>query len=230
MRRGGEKYETHPFARARSLLEEAVEEVGLSADFTLMLAQAPAAEPLMGVPSPAAAVHDAANSLCATIGVIRRQGDGSVLATTALHAVGAATQVYVNGHSGTVRLRDPVTDSCLLRFDTDPFGNERQPYGGASQVRPPRQHIDVEFEGAGSTWLTSTKLRGFDDSILDRQNFLATKIYTDPDANPGDSGAALIDPATNETLGFAAFRSSAGSAMRYSVWVWAEQVYDALGL
>ena len=216
--------------RASSLLADAVAEVSLSTDFTLLLVQTPPVDWLTAVPAPHAPVSDRMNNLCGTIGVIKSMADGSVYATTALHGVGTATQVYVNGVAGAVQGRDPVTDSCLLRFETNPFGTVRQPFHGASRIRPPRQHINVEFEGADSKAVKPTKLRGFDDSILDPQSFLATKVYTDPDTNPGDSGAALIDPSTNEALGFAVFRSSAASPVLYSVWIWAEQVYDAFRL
>jgi S1-C subfamily serine protease len=216
--------------RATSLLMQAVNEVSSTADFTLLLAETPPVEWLTAVPDPHAPVRDAANNLCGTIGVINRLSDGSVYATSALHAVGSATQVYVNGVAGTVQGRDPVTDSCLLWFEHDPFGTVRQPFHGASRVRPPRQHVAVQFEGADSKIVKSSVLRGFDDSILDPQPYLATKVYTDPDTNPGDSGAALIDPSTDEALGFAAYRTSAASPVLYSVWVWAEQVYDVFRL
>lgn len=213
----------------QEMLGRAVAEVAQVQEFGLIVAPAPDLEPLSGVAAqPSVPVYDAGGTVAASVGVFQRDG-ARVLATTALHAVQSRQTVPVGTGSGTVISRDPVTDSCLLELDHDPFPGG---YGlnGCSRIRPPRQYIQTAFDGAGSAAPKTTTLHGFDESILDVQPFLATKLYTHPDTVPGDSGSALVEPSSDEVLGFAAYRSSMASAQRFSAWVWAEQVYDALGL
>lgn len=215
----------------QGILSRAVAEVAEVQEFGLVVAAAPELEPLSGVAAqPAVPVYEADGvTLAASVGVFQRDG-GRVLATTALHAVKSRTTVPVGSGSGTVIGRDPVTDSCLLELDHDPFTGAGYGLNGCSRTRPPRQYIQTAFAGAGSVAQKTTTLHGFDESILDVQPFLATKLYTHPDTVPGDSGSALVEPGLDEVLGFAAYRSSMASAQRFSAWVWAEQVYDALGL
>ena len=215
----------------QELLSQAVAEVARVQEFGLVVAPAPELELLGGVAAqPAVPVYEAdGTTLAASVGVFQRDG-GRVLATTALHAVKSRQTVPVGTGSGTVLSRDPVTDSCLLELDHDPFTGAGYGVNGCSRIRPPRQYIQTAFDGAGSGAQKTTTLHGFDESILDLQPFLATKLYTHPDTVPGDSGSALVEPSSDEVLGFAAYRSSMTSAQRFSAWVWAEQVYDALGL
>jgi hypothetical protein len=215
----------------QELLSQAVAEVARAQEFGMVVAPAPDLEPLGGVATQTAVpVYEADGvTLAASVGVFQRDG-GRVLATTALHAVKSRTTVPVGRGSGTVVRRDPVTDSCLLELDHDPFAGGGFGLNGCSRTRPPRQYIQTAFAGAGSGAQKTTTLHGFDESILDVQPFLATKLYTHPDTVPGDSGSALVEPGSDEVLGFAAYRSSMASAQRFSAWVWAEQVYDALGL
>jgi hypothetical protein len=215
----------------QDVLSRAVAEVARVQEFGLVVAPAPDLEPLTGVAAqPAVPVYEADGvTLAASVGVFQRDG-ARVLATTALHAVKARTTVPVGSGSGTVVGRDPVTDSCLLELDHDPFAGAGFGLNGCSRIRPPRQYIQPAFDGAGSGAQKTTILHGFDESILDVQPFLATKLYTSPDTVPGDSGSALVEPGSDEVLGFAAYRSSITSPQRFSAWVWAEQVYDALGL
>jgi hypothetical protein len=215
----------------QELLSQAVAEVAQAQEFGLVVAPAPEVEFLGGVAAqPSVPVYEAdGTTLAASVGVFQRDG-GRVLATTALHAVKSRQTVPVGTGTGTVLRRDPVTDSCLLELDHDPFPGAGYGLNGCSRTRPPRQYIQTAFEGAGSGAQKTTTLHGFDESILDVQPFLATKLYTHPDTVPGDSGSALVEPSSDEVLGFAAYRSSMTSAQRFSAWVWAEQVYDALSL
>ncbi|HUR24067.1 MAG TPA: hypothetical protein VMZ73_09375 [Acidimicrobiales bacterium] len=215
----------------RRMLSQAVAEVARVQEFGLVVASAPELELLGGVAAqPSVPVYEAdGTTLAASVGVFQRDG-GRVLATTALHAVKSRQTVAVGNGTGTVLRRDPVTDSCLLELDHDPFPGAGYGLNGCSRTRPPRQYIQTAFEGAGSGAQKTTTLHGFDESILDVQPFLATKLYTHPDTVPGDSGSALVEPSSDEVLGFAAYRSSMTSAQRFSAWVWAEQVYDAMGL
>jgi hypothetical protein len=209
------------------LLSEAAAEVSDKDQFGLVVAPSPEVEPLSEVPDPAAAVEDSTGELLASIGFFERRKDGTAVATTALHAVGNLKTVKVGGATGKVTQRNAVTDSCLLSFESDPFGGSRASFMGPCRTRPPRQYIPVEFNGAGTKHLAASTLHGYDESILDPQPFIATKVYTEPDTLPGDSGASLIDPATGEALGFAVYRSSMSSAVTHSAWVWAEQVCTA---
>jgi hypothetical protein len=214
----------------RETLSRAVTEVAQVQEFGLVVAPAPEWEPLGGVAAqPAVPVYEDDGTLAASVGVFHRDGV-RVLATTALHAVGNRQTVRVGSGAGTVLSRNPVTDSCLLELDHDPFVGAGFGLNGCSRTRPPRQYIQTAFDGAGSGGPVTTTLHGYDESILDLQPFLATKLYTQPDTVPGDSGSALIEPGSDQVLGFAAYRSSISSPQRSSVWVWAEQVYDAHGL
>lgn len=214
----------------RDMLSRAVAEVARAQEFGLVVAPAPEWEPLSGVAAqPAVPVYEDDGTLAASVGVFQRDG-GRVLATTAFHAIGKRTTVPVGSGTGTVLGSNPVTDSSLLELDHDPFAGAGFGLNGCSRTRPPRQYIQTAFDGAGSGGQVTTTLHGYDESILDLQPFLATKLYTHPDTVPGDSGSALVEPASDQVLGFAAYRSSISSPQRSSVWVWAEQVYDAHGL
>jgi hypothetical protein len=211
------------------LLATAAAELSTAVEFGMIVAGAPEIEFLASAPSPAVPVGTAANP-DASLGVIHTRADGTVVATTASHAVSGNAQVQVGTAIGTVVGRDPVSDSCLLELDHDPSGGIRSGLAGASIVRPPRQYLALSFDGATSGAGVATTLHGYDDTILDPQPYLQTKLYTSPDTNPGDSGAALIDPATDTVMGFAMARTSLSSPVVYSLWVWAEDVFAAHGL
>ena len=214
----------------REMLSRAVAEVAEVQEFGLVVAPAPEWEPLSGVAAqPAVPVYEDDGTLAASVGVFHRDG-GRVLATTAFHALRRRQTVPVGNGAGSVISSNPVTDSCLLELDHDPFAGAGFGLNGCSRTRPPRQFIQTAFDGAGSGGQITTTLHGYDESILDLQPYLATKLYTGPDTVPGDSGSALVEPGSDQVLGFAVYRSSLASPQRSSVWVWAEQVYDAHGL
>jgi S1-C subfamily serine protease len=54
-------------------------------------------------------------------------------------------------------------------------------------------------------------------------------VITEPDTNPGDSGAALID-SDDKPVGFARKRTGFGEKIEFAEWIWARSVLDAHGL
>jgi hypothetical protein len=75
----------------------------------------------------------------------------------------------------------------------------------------------------------ASQLTGFDPSVVLRQHQLTSKVYTNPDTVPGDSGAALLD-GDHRTLGLAAYRTEFDAPLPFAVWVWAAQVAGVFGL
>ncbi|HET7486938.1 MAG TPA: hypothetical protein VFJ85_03355 [Acidimicrobiales bacterium] len=205
-------------------LKEALLEVAGACPFRTLVAPAPKLVPLAG---PAAATGtvpavEVAGEPIATTGV---RIPGETLAyTTALHAVDDRDDFQVDGHAATVTARHAATDSCLLEV---PGGTPAAGWDIAGPLRlGPRLEETVRFFGAASGAAT-TYVTGWDPDILTIQQIVASKVYTPPDTAPGDSGAALLD-SENHVLGFAAYITGIGARTRFSVWVWADQVFRAL--
>jgi hypothetical protein len=217
----------------------AVNEVAEAGDFRIVVADEAGSEPTQ-----ASAVADrevrsfvapvraldvtfpAAHRPAATAGVIRADDGGGLLAITAAHAVRAtAGEILVGGAVAQVIGCHDLTDTCLLTI-TCPASHGA---GRAGVLRfPPVEHHHATFDGAASghkrTWV-----RDFDLSVLDPSPYLSSKIYTDPDTIPGDSGAGLID-SEDRMAEFAVSRTPLGAPLEFSTWSWAEQVLAAHGL
>lgn len=157
----------------------------------------------------------------ATAGIIGMGHNGRVLAITARHAVTDEPQFLVAESAARIAHEDVLTDTCLLALSC-PAGT----WPGTGRAGPlkitPAEHRPATFHGATSGH-KRTMIRGYDISVLDPSPYLSSKIYTDPDTMPGDSGAALID-SDDHIAGFAASRSSYGSPFSFAAWSWADQV------
>jgi hypothetical protein len=137
--------------------------------------------------------------------------------------------LVVSGSRATVVDSDAVTDSCLLALARQ---TASAAWSGAGLAGPlkiaPAEHRPATFDGAASGH-KQTMIRGYDLSVLDPSPYLSSKVYTDPDTIPGDSGAALID-SDDHIVGFACSRSAFGSPFEFSTWSWADQVLAWHGL
>jgi len=210
----------------------AVTELADRADFRLVVAAEPDETPteaptMMGAPAPALPVTIGGEpDVVATAGVIGGDGAGGVWAITAWHAVSAASvkavEIRVGGTAASVVGRDKLTDSCLLSVTCRDWAG----VGRAGLLRfAPAEHRPATFDGAGSGH-KQTKIRGYDLSVLDSSPYLSSKVYTDPDTVPGDSGSALID-IEDHIVGFAVSRTAFGAPLEFSTWSWAGQVLAA---
>ncbi len=163
----------------------------------------------------------------ATAGVIGTDNTGRVLVVTARHAVLGAGEVHVAGWPAKIRASDEVTDTCLLEVSCPADAWPGAGLAGPRKIAPV-EHRPGTFDGAGSQH-RQTMIRAYDLSILDPDQYLASKVYTDPDTVPGDSGAALID-SEDYIVGFAVSRTAFGAPYEFSSWVWADQVLARYGL
>ena len=220
----------------------AVTELADRGDFRLVVAGSPGETPThvpttteatLGsfvAPAPALPVTISGNpNAVATAGVIGADEAGRTLVITARHAVTAAsakaTRILIGGAVAIVVGCDELTDSCLLSV-THPAGAGA---GRAGLLRfAPAEHRPATFDGAASGH-KETRIRGYDLSVLDPSPYLSSKVYTDPDTVPGDSGTALID-SEDHIIGFAVSRTAFGAPLEFSTWSWAEQVLAAHGL
>lgn len=163
----------------------------------------------------------------ATAGVIGTGQDGRVLAITARHPVTDEPHFLVAGSTATINHEDVLTDTCLLAL-TCPAGT----WPGTGRAGPlkitPALHQPATFHGATSGH-RQTVIHSFDLSVVDPSPLLSSKIYTDADTMPGDSGTALIDSG-DHIAGFAVSRTSYDSRVAFSSWSWADQVLTHHGL
>ena len=172
---------------------------------------------LPGVPRPVA-----------TAGIIGSNVTGDLLAVTARHALDTVAdkdEVFVGGAPARIIRTNGLTDSCLLSVSC------RAGVGAGHAgplLFPPAEHRPAIFDGAASGH-KQTMIRAYDRSVLDTSLYLSSKIYTDPDTIPGDSGAALID-SDDHIVGFAVSRTPLGAPLEFSTWAWAAQVLTAHGL
>jgi hypothetical protein len=203
-------------------ISAAVAEVARSGEFGIVLMELPR-EIETCVPSPPIAIEVQSENLpVASVGVVLRK-DGSVYATTALHAIRDPNRIVkVGSTSGVLVKESTVTDSCVLKLKDDVLSTQETIGHGGPLTVIPAPYSQAKFDGMASG-LKRTTVTGTDLSVVDPQQYIGSKLYTSPDTIPGDSGAALIDD-TDRLLGFACSRSSFDSPVGYSTWVWAHQV------
>src|SRR5262249_9188149 len=87
--------------------------------FSILVATAPETEYVFAPESWCGV--DPATGISASVGIVCRDRAGRAGVTTALHAVGTATRVKVNGHDGIVVARDTLSDSCFIEVDPLPI-------------------------------------------------------------------------------------------------------------
>ena len=222
-----------------------VNELARNGDFSLVLAPRPEETPTAGglsarvaapsfmAPSPALEVTiDGELRPVASAGVVGRHADGRMLVTTAWHVVSEALarslKLRVGGQPAeALTPSDVLTDSCVLAVACPTM-----PGMGSSGVlhRPPMLYRPAVFAGAASgSKPKRTRITSFDLSMVSPTPHSGSRVYTDPDTIPGDSGAALIDE-DDHIVGFAVGRTAFGAPVEFSTWSWAEQVFTVHGL
>jgi hypothetical protein len=171
-------------------------------------------------------------TVTSTAGAVVRDAKGRPGVTAALHGINGKTSalcignaVEVDGKAGTVRDADLVSDSCFIEIDPLP-GPHRTTAGPLRGVSP-RQYETVSFTGPKSASAKAV-VQGWSPDIPLVMSNNQLKVFTDNVANPGDSGAALLD-SNGQILGFCFYRSNTAPPY-YSAWMWADSVFTALKL
>ena len=207
-------------------LMEVVAEAAHFERFGLVVAPKPQLV-LTRCPSPAWPVGEGEGVATSSAGAVVVDASGRKGVTVADHAVRGHEKVIVNGCIGTVVSSDAISDSSFVEVDvvsTGVFRGEKGPLSGVS----PRQMEVVEFDGVRSG-RTTTRVVGWDPSILTMDSYIQNKIVTEPVTVQGDSGAALVD-AEGHVLGFAFYTTGLNAHPAHSGWIWADSVYRAHGL
>lgn len=183
----------------------------------------------LAVPCNAIPVYRAReNKPRATVGVVYSRADG-VYASTVLHAVGRSRNVRIANSTGTVTARDRVTDSCLIRINGSVDISSSVGLNGVRRTVLPGIGESASFFRFGVEGPIDTKILAADMSALEPQQAFASKVHTNPDTIPGDSGAALLDR-DDRVVCFAVSRSSIQAPITNSTWIWADQVMRAMGM
>lgn len=194
--------------------------------FTVVLAPPPETERLY-VPGTAVPVDDLASNI-STAGVVVecRANPKSIGVTAALHGVLGSTTVKVDGQRGTVLRSDPVSDSAFIELAAQPSAAPVPTKGIMTGITP--RHQPATFIGATSGH-TNTKITGWDPQIPNPSPYRQALVYTARDAQPGDSGAALV---TDDSwiVGFAFERTLPNQDPVQCSWVWAESVLNHLNV
>ncbi|MFC0106247.1 hypothetical protein [Kibdelosporangium aridum] len=164
----------------------------------------------------------------ASVGLVLRE-NGSVFATTALHAVaGSPDEVVICGVHGTVITTSVVSDSCLIRFDHTPSIAVADNFAGFYDGEVPRDFQKVRFHRLDGECV-HTKVISTDMDAYDPDPSGRVRSYTDPVTIPSDSGVALLDE-SDVVVGFAYKRTKRNAYVQFSSWIWAQQVVTELGI
>jgi phosphohistidine swiveling domain-containing protein len=195
--------------------------------FSVIVAPAPQYE-LLAVPSQPLGISGRGTESTAGVIVNDRLNPGVVGVTAALHAVADADTVLVDGQPGIVSRRDARTDSAFIALPTVPAGPALLRTKGVMKSEAPRYNAPASFVGYQSR-AHRTVITGADPTIPSPSALRQACLYTDRDAQPRDSGAALVTD-DGWIVGFAFERTLPGQSPAHCSWIWAESVLDALGL
>ncbi|MDQ3914998.1 MAG: Ig-like domain-containing protein [Actinomycetota bacterium] len=207
-----------------SLLMQVVAEAARFGRFGVVLARKPDVV-LTQCPSPAWPVGTGEDAATSSAGAVAVDTSGRKGVTVADHAIRGHEKVMVNGCLGTVVSSDAISDSSFVEVDLgDGLRADKGPLTGVS----PRQMEVVEFDGIRSG-RTTTRVVGWDPTILTMDSYIQSKIVTEPVTVQGDSGAALVD-GEGHILGFAFYTTGLNAHPAHSGWIWAASVYRAHGL
>lgn len=209
-----------------SMLVQVIAEAASFERFGLVIVPEPPIV-LTRCPSPAWPVGGAVEAATSSAGAIVVDSGGRKGVTVADHAVRGYEKVTVNGRIGTVISSDAISDSSFVEVDVSGVGEcggAKGPLRGVS----PRQMEVVYFDGMRSG-RTTTRVVGWDPTILTMDSYIQNKIVTEPVTVQGDSGAALID-GDGYILGFAFYTTGLNAHPAHSGWIWADSVYRAHGL
>jgi hypothetical protein len=194
--------------------------------YAVILASAPRVERLY-VPSTPLDVFDASIGQNSTAGIVVEDltKQGRVGVTAALHGISASsTSVTVNGKSGTVIRTSLITDSAFIEVP-NPSTSAVTTKGVMSGLAP-RGSQNADFVGAVSKKRTTT-IVGWDPQVPTPSPHRQACLYTGRDAQPGDSGCALVTD-DDWIVGFAFERTLPGQSPVQCSWVWAESVMNGL--
>lgn len=186
-------------------------------------------EELTTIPSPALTVDAAGIGMSScTAGAIVQDSVGRIGVTAAAHAVPPGSQVTVNGTPATVvaRVDDDKYDCCFVEMPTIAASASRSTHGPLRLA--PRMNQPVNFERI-ARGLVTTAVRGFNLELPYFDPHLQQTVRTGWVTVRGDSGSALVDE-DDYILGFAHSRSAANAPVTYSSWIWADAVFQKLGL
>ena len=156
---------------------------------------------------------------------------GRIGVTVALHGIGeagigeAVTAVTVAGQPGTVVRTSPVTDSAFIELPGKPSCSAVSIKGVLSGLAP-RGSQTATFIGVTSS-KRSTTITGWSPEVPTPSGYCQARVYTGRDAQPGDSGSALVTD-DDWIVGFAFERSLPGRNPVQCSWIWAELVFNAL--
>jgi hypothetical protein len=188
----------------------------------------------VAVPTPAMGVSASLVApVTATAGIYATNASGVFGVTAPYHALAATgsvavgATVMIGSMAGVVQSADQISDSCFVSQPTGGARHGRATKGLLGTVTP-RMNQPADFEGVTSGSVKTTIL-GWSPDLPFTHPFSQLKVYTSPDTNRGDSGAALLD-SDGYLIGFAFYRTSLVGALQYSAWIWAESVYQAHGL
>lgn len=184
--------------------------------------EAAAPVPMWGVKSP---------PCIGTVGSVVKDRNGNAGVTIARHvwkALQSPATVMINGQRATYCSDDLLTDSCFFTLP-----GMKSPSNSAGVAGPmtthPRIYLSHTFEGATSG-PKSVTLAGAMPFCNMRIPGMQKLVWTSTGLQPGDSGAALIDPTNDEIVGFAFAYGDPNINGSYDSWIWADSVYQAHGL
>jgi hypothetical protein len=195
--------------------------------FTIVLASSPRFERLT-VPSSAVDIDSATTGLQSTAGAIVEDliKPGRIGVTAALHAVGeTASTVMLDGTSANVLRTHAVTDSAFVELQSKPSYSAVMTKGVMSGLAPRGSQL-ANFVGLISK-KRSTTITGWSPEVPTPSTSCQARIYTGRDAQPGDSGSALVTD-DGWIVGFAFERSLPDRNPVQCSWIWAESVFNAL--
>lgn len=203
---------------------------------SIVVASLPQLEMHASVPDSALEVTDPSGGvLASTAGVIAYNGSDHGL-TVAYHAlrVGstlgyAGQRVNVDGHAGTVISIDVVSDSAFVKLDDGVGHFPATPIASVRTKPAPGYGQAASFKRRGSHRVIDTKIVGSSPTLLMPHPSVQRQVLTNPDSLPGDSGSALVDD-TGQLTGFCFGGSGTSSPLLFSLWIWADSVFDAHNL
>jgi hypothetical protein len=215
----------------RYLWEEAPQAVAESfgdgkQPYVAVLAPLPRMERLY-VPSTPLNVLDASIGQHSTAGVVVEDltKQGRLGVTAALHGISvSSTGITVDGNSGTVIRTHPITDSAFIEVPKPSCAAVTAK--GVMSGFAPRGSQNAAFVGTKSSKRTTTIL-GWDPQVPTPSPQRQACVYTGRDAQPGDSGCALVTD-DDWIVGFAFERTLPGQSPVQCSWVWAESVMNGL--
>lgn len=165
-----------------------------------------------------------AGGVTSTAGAWVQDGAHRAGVTAANHAVRKGAAITVGGAAATYIAGDALTDSCFLEVAHVP-ANSKTSHGPLNVA--PRQNEPVDFWGCVSTGQTRVVAFNYELPYIDPN--LQQTVRTEQVTSQGDSGATLVD-SSDYVLGFAHSRSAPNAPFAYSSWIWADAVYQKLGL